>query len=146
MFQQPVQKRNLGFLQLDPRFLDRKKTNLVDLRKRLKLSGANRPFGAEGVAGVVVSLRHIPFAGPGVNDLTTLLRNGSELRERPLRNETDLFAELTLRGQEEIFPAIRLTLGNRPVPIILPRKKRPARVGEENLRFPVSKTVENQAG
>jgi hypothetical protein len=136
----------LSLLQLEARFLDRKKANFVDLREGLKFSGPNGPFRAEGVAGVIVSFGQITFARPGVNDLAAFLRNGAELKKRSGWDEANLLAKSTLRGQEQVLPSVRFTLGNGPVAIVFAGKERSARVRQENFRSAIAEPVQKQAG
>ena len=146
MFLQPVQECGLSLLQLEPRFVNCEKADLVNLGKRLEFPRADRPFRAESVAHVLVSFGHIAFTRPGMHDFATLLRDCAEFHERSFRNETNLFPKFALRREQQILiVGIRLAFGNGPVTIIFSREERPSRMRQKNFDRAIAEPVEEQA-
>ena len=89
----------------------------------------------------------VPVAtkSPGVDGLATLLFDGAEPDEIAARFHAGLLFKLPNRRREQVFTRLDLAFRDAPVPVVLLREKRSARMRQENLQPAVAHPIHQEA-
>src|SRR6185369_6194832 len=136
---QPFDQRYLCRIDLFSGRRGRKKLPPVDLGKLARSFRARRPRHREGVAARGRSSGPGALEGPGVNDLSTALRHGSEGNEvRGSRGAglgalTGFFLELSRGRVERNLAGTVKPFGNGPYAQVLVPEERPPGMDQEHL-------------
>jgi hypothetical protein len=140
-----VEERKLTFEDFGAGLGEEEPGGAVDFGELVGFAGAGRPFEQEGVAANGGTVEAGSFNGPGADDFSSGLFDGTQRCEGTCYCKAGFFAKFAPRGFQRILGGSEFPFGDGPRAVVFFDPERSTGMDEEDLELAVGGAIKEKA-